>query len=143
MSAYSEAWHAMLPSVRDFYRNFAHSHTRFSNPWRTPEDPSYLEYFTTFGQSFPGSLGWHVAQHNFGAQLVNYGQFNHDLVEIAVPAFTFNDEPEPVYDPIGAYSFGNQFSVTPVYCFNYPRPRYKARKTYWTGAPRRRQNLPY
>ena len=141
MSNFSESWHTMDPTVRDFYRNFANRYTRFCTPWGVADEYGFKEYFTTFGSSFNAPLGFNVATRNFNAQIFALGSYQKDRTIIVVPSFGWTENPQPIFDWGGASGFPEQFSTIPQFCFNYPRPKVKARRSYWTGAPRRRRNL--
>lgn len=141
MSTYSEAWHTMDPAVRDFYVNWALINTAQS--WHAEWWEEYHQWlpFTALGQAFPGYLGFHIAQRNWGIQLFETGSFNPNVVLLTDPGPGWDTNWEPQYSSWGFPFYGSIYIVVPDYCYNYPRPKYRIRRSYWTGAPRRRRNL--
>jgi hypothetical protein len=141
MSTYSEAWAAMNPAVRDFYRNWADINSAQS--WHAEWWDAFQFWlpFYTMGISWPGYLGFHIAQRNWGIQTALSGSFNPDTVLLCIPATTWTGLLEPQYDQAENGSYSQFWDVVPVWAINFPREKYKVRKSYWTGAPRRRRNL--
>lgn len=141
MSTYSEAWHNMDPDIRNFYRNWADRNC--AQNWHVEwlEEYDLWWQFFSLGQSYPGYLGYHVAQRNWGIQLFLSGSFSSAVVLLHIPAFGYTGAIEPAYDAFGFNSYESTFGSIPEIAFNYPREKYRVRKSYWTGAPRRRRNL--
>ena len=141
MGAVQQAWEDCPPDIQQFYVSWAHLHTYFCNPF---DDPSYIgpgSHFYTFGQSFTGSTGYDVFRVNMSYQLFNYGSFDPSRVELIIPALAWFNTEQPPADPSGTYGYQDQFDTIPKYAVNYPRPKYKVRRSYWTGRSRRRRNL--
>jgi hypothetical protein len=163
MSTYSDAWHNMDPDLRNFYVNW--SQINCAQCWHNVWWPQYdfWEPINLWAQSLQGYLGFHVAQRNWGVQQIISGSFDKNYCKLQIPAFGTSGLVEPAYDSSGAtayYSFCIDlldYSSINIYVdpptdppteedpifYGYPLPRlkYKIRKSYWTGAPRRRRNL--
>jgi len=131
----------MDPAVRDFYRGWSDINTR--NFWHAEWSEAYKMWFPfyEFTESYPGVLGFHLAMHNFVWQLADTGTFNKNIVILRVPFFSDTGNLEPPRDIVGNRSWGDPIVTIPTYAWNYPREKYRTRKSYWTGAPRRRRNL--
>jgi len=141
VSTYSDAWASMDPAIRTFYRNWADINTAQS--WHVDWDPTSQIWtpFYTVGQSFPGYLGNHVASRNWGVQLTQNGSFDPNTVVLNIPTLSWSGLSQPAFDAFDFEAYGEANSVVEQYAVNYPRPKYKVRKSYWTGAPRTRRNL--
>lgn len=131
----------MDPAVRDFYRNFALRNTRYCQPWPWPEYPGSLQYFTTLGQAFTAALGYDIARCNFSAQAFQLGSWDKNIVLFRDDPGFYHPTATPYLDANGFMEWQAQWSTIPTYCSNYPRPFSRGRRSYWTGAPRRRMNL--
>lgn len=145
MSTYSDAWHNADPQIQQFCHSFAQLKTFYLGPFWDPDEPypyGPWQPFSTLGQTFPSSRGRDIYYHNLTAQIWDVGFFDRHTLLLGIPLFTYNDQIEPYYDPGPYYSFADQFTVIPDVCYPYPRPKFKIRRTYWTGTPRRRRNLP-
>ena len=141
MSTYSEAWHNTPPAIRDFYRNFADLNTIFcGRDLANPDWPLY-GYFTTLGWAFLCYRGPDIAAHNWTAQLFDHGSFDPATVVMQLQEMWEDGYIGPAFSAGGLFDWGAQFRDVPLYAENYPKPKYKIRKSYWTGAPRRRRNL--
>lgn len=141
MSTYSEAWQTTPPAVRDFYRNY---HRRnLAHCWKEHYDWTYQMWFafTTIGWSFLGYSGYALAQVNWAHQTFLTGSFNTAIVNLTI----LPDWPPPDVQPVGPGlndgAYPDQFQAIPAYAIEYPREKYKVRRQYWTGKPRRRRNL--
>lgn len=141
MSAYSEAWHNTPPAVRDFYRNY---HRRYlCHGWKAEWDPVLKRWWPFYGIGwlFSGYSGFSMAVNNWLVQLFDFGKFNPALVQFELDPWW----PYPPIQPTGPVPFRggwpDQFFEIPFWAENYPRPKYKVRRQYWTGKPRRRRNL--
>lgn len=141
MSAHSDAWTAAPPAVQAFYVNFASLNTFFCNPDRANPDPPDFGYFTTFGWAFLGYNGYHVFEHNFTVQLAVSGVVDPAIVVMQLQELWEADHIGPAFSAAGFLDWGEQFRDVVDFAWNYPKPKYKIRKSYWTGAPRRRRNL--
>jgi len=141
MSTYSDAWHNMDPDIRNFYRNFADRNTAQS--WHVEYFDLYDMWmsFAMFGLEFLGYLGYHIAQRNWGLQTAETGSFDSSTCLLSVAEFNEFGDIEPQYDIGNILFYGNIWDWAPAFCYNYPREKYRVRKSYWTGAPRRRRNL--
>jgi hypothetical protein len=153
----------MDPDLRNFYVSWAQINT--AQNWHCEYWEEYdlwvpIEFLPNY---LPGYLGYHVAQRNWGIQTFLSGSFNTDTILMCIPAGSFCGLLEPQYDvfELGAYeSFGNSMldlasiniyvdpptdppteEVPIFWATNLPRLKYKIRRSYWTGAPRRRRNL--
>ena len=130
MSTYADAWHAMQPPIRDFYRNHAFLNTRFSTP-----------HFTTFGFVFYRRRGIDLSSANFAYQLRQLPRV--DINRPVILNFSLWDD-LPYSLPCDDFAWSTtfqQFATVPAYAFEYPRTKFKVPRSYWTGAPRRRRNL--
>lgn len=141
MSTYSDAWQNTPPAIRDFYRNY---HRRnLAHCWKAEYGPPPLKWipFFTLGWSFQGYSGYALMMANLNIQVWLTGSFNVATVLLEVdPAF-----PPPSIQPTGPGlwrgSYPDQFAVVPAVGINYPRAKYKVRRQYWTGKPKRRRNI--
>lgn len=131
----------MDQAVRDFYRNFANANTRYCQPWPWPEYPGFNQHFTTLGQSFEGALGYDIARRNFAAQVVQLGSSDKNIVLFKPDPGFYHTYPTPYLDTQGLLEWPAQWSTVPTFCSNYPRPYSRGRRSYWTGAPRKRMNI--
>ena len=162
MSTFSEAWHSMDPELRNFYVSWSQIHT--AQNWHVVWDPDW-EYWTgilLFAAEHVGWLGYHLAQKNWTQQIADHGSFDINYCWLRIPQFSWAGILEPVRD---AFDFDNYESfplsnldytsintyVDPptdppteeepfFWANNLPRLKYKIRRSYWTGAPRRRRN---
>jgi hypothetical protein len=163
MSTYSEAWHSMDPDLRNFYVSWAQINT--AQNWHVEYWELYEMWVPILLDTLyrVGALGYHVAQRNWGIQLFETGSFDKNTILLNVPLFSQCGLLEPRFDvgELFSYeSFGNSYldlatiniyvdpptdpptEEDPVFwASNLPRLKYKIRRSYWTGAPRRRRNL--
>lgn len=141
MSVYSEAWHNTPPAVRDFYRNY---HRRYlAHGWKAEYDPIFHVWYSFYGAGweFRGFSGYAIAQSNWSSQLWYLGSYDVARVYFELDPFW----PPPPIQPSGPGVFPgaypDQFVEIPDWADNYPRPKYKVRRQYWTGKPIHRRNL--
>jgi len=141
MSAYSEAWNAMDPATRTFYVNFASIRCQFMGHQAGQYDPAFGDYYEVYGHVFQAQRGFDVAARNFGEQLFGTGSFDPNTIIWTEQDLVFGSEILPFYQP-GLYEgWWNPWTTIEQYAIQYPRAKYNVRKSYWTGAPRRRRNL--
>ena len=145
MSVYSQAWHDMDPDIRQFYVSVAQLRTAYLRPFWAYDDLSQ-EYrkchFEGPGFYFIAITPLGVASHNWTFQLWDHGSFDTNIT-----TYWTYDYPPPLHldlpiDPFGFLPIYQQFEIIPTDGYPYPRPTCKIPKTYWTGVPRRRRNLP-
>jgi hypothetical protein len=153
----------MDPDLRNFYVSWAQINC--AQCWHVDYLADYDLWIpiSWFGQSFAGYLGFHVAQRNWGVQLLDHGSFDKNSIIIQIPGFSTTGLYEPDYDVYGNVSYEsftlsfldytsiNKYVDPPTdppteeepmfFAYNLPRLKYKIRRSYWTGAPRRRRNL--
>lgn len=142
MSAFSEAWHDASPAIRDFYRNWSHRHTQQLNRWIDGVDPITYEYFNYIVGIFHRPLGKDVFYAQMTFQLWEWGFLKPEIVLWCDwGTFTWQG-PMPCRGVVNFPTWFDQYIDIPDFAVNYPRDKRKAPKQYWTGAPRRRQNLP-
>lgn len=142
MSAKWDAYHALDQRTLEFFHNWAIVNTYYCNPKGIPYDEHFGNHFGTLGKAFLGSTGADTAATSLSCLLSWYGSYDNRPIELQ-PAMPEYDMPaQPYADPYGIGWYQHQFTDIPLYAMNYPRPAYKARRSYWTGAPRRRLNLP-
>lgn len=141
MSVYSQAWRDTPPAVRDFYVNY---HRRFcAHSWKAEYSIVIQQWvpFQSIGWSFLGYSGVALAMANWERQTFLTGSFNPAIVLMTDDP----DYPPPDLQPIGPNpwdgAYTDQFISVPSAAFNYPREKYKVRRSYWTGAPKKRRNL--
>ena len=163
MSTYSDAWHSMDPNLRNFYVSW--SQINASQLWHWEWNDLYDMWFPVnlFAQSLGGFLGYHIAQRNWGIQLFDSGTFDKNKIMLIWNEWGINPSFEPRYDILDFKRYWRMFDdlldlnsiniyVDPPtdppteeepFFWGYPMPRskYKIRRSYWTGAPRRRRNL--
>ena len=163
MSTYSEAWHSMDPDLRNFYVSW--SQRNAYQLWHWEWWPEYEMWMPVnyYAQSLGGFLGYHIAQRNWGIQTYIDGSFNKNTILLVTPDWPPDAEVEPQYDVFGFMYYHSMATdlldlttiniyvdpptdpptEVPPDFFGYPMPRlkYKIRRSYWTGAPRRRRNL--
>jgi len=141
VSTYSEAWHATPRPVQDFYRNYQRRNLQHSWKAEYVDPPGLWIGFITFGWAFLGYTGFALAQANWREQTLRTGSFDPQKVLLTVSP----DWPPPAIQPVGPGgndgAYPDQFVEVPAMAFNYPREKYKVRRTRWTGKPMRRQNL--
>lgn len=130
MSLTSDAWNDMSPAVRDFYRNHSLTYMHFCRP-----------YFNGTLYYWHLDVGIDLLRWNFSWQMWLYGHFRPDFVLLFEGMEeTFLPWGFPMSD-LGFITSFNQWKSVPTYSDEYPRPKYNARRSYWTGAPRKRMNL--
>jgi hypothetical protein len=141
MSTLSDAWRACPPAIRDFYVNnsalFTFHLWHADDPWNPPA----RGVFYTIGQSFIGHRGFDIFCRNMTSQLYLTGSFDPQITLLDVAMGTFDGRIEPYYDLDHFYSFAPPPDLFPDFIVNYPRAKYRVRRSYWTGAPRHRRNL--
>lgn len=163
MSTYSEAWKAMDSDLRNFYVSW--SHINSYQLWHWEYWPEY-EFWNTvnyYAQGLPGYLGYHIAQRNWGIQTVLNGSFDKNKILLGLRNYPNDGVFEPLYDCWNWFNYQsgatdlldftsiNQYVDPPTdppteeepffYGYEMPRLKYKVRKSYWTGYPKRRRNL--
>jgi hypothetical protein len=141
MSAHSDAWAAAPPAVQAFYVNFASLNTIFCQHTLGDQSFPYFGYFTTLGWSFLGYRGYDVFQHNFTVQLAISGAVDPAIVVMQLQELWETGHIGPAFSAGGFLDWGEQFRDVPAFAENYPRAKVRPRRSYWTGAPRRRRNL--
>jgi len=153
----------MDPDLRSFYVNWAQRNC--AQCWHDYywEDYDVWIPISLYAQSLPGYLGYHVAQRNWSIQLFEIHKFDKNFCKLQIPDFGTPGVWEPAYDVSGTFAYYSflddllDFTSINIYVepptdppteedpifFGYelPRLKYKIRKHYWTGAPRRRRNL--
>ncbi len=141
MSTYSDAWHNTPPATRDFYRNY---HRRYlAHCWKNYYWWQYQIWmpFYGVGWSWLGYSGYALAQANWTDQVRHFGSFNPAIVMLSIDPYW----PPPPIQPHGPGiyhgAYPDQFVAVPEFADPYPREKYKVRRQYWTGKPRRRRNL--
>jgi hypothetical protein len=141
MSTFSEAWHTMDNKVREFYIAYSLINTYFCNPFDW--DPVYRTklFFYTFGTGWNGPRGIDVAMKNWTCQLWASGSFAPNSVLWSTFSIWDYVVLGPMNDPFWGSTFDPQFKVITDWAINYPRQKYRIRRSYWTGIPRRRRNL--
>jgi len=142
MSAKSEAYHGLQPRDLEFFHNWAHRNTFFCDPKNILPDDFGIRHFRGMPDYLLGSTGADVAATSLSCLLFWYGSYTGHPVEIQ-PAYPEYDQPaQPYKDVLGIGVYQDQWTwITPEEA-STRRPFYKARRSYWTGAPRRRRNLP-
>ena len=140
MSAASVRYHALPRSALAALTNRARSGLRYLAPWHDAYPPYARQYFVTFGMSFTARSAYDLARDNFAYQSLSAPPFTHQQLAFAVPEFSFTGAPDFPIDPLGLYDPGMHCSAYAAYLFNYPKPYSRPRRSYWTGAPRRRRN---
>jgi hypothetical protein len=141
MGAIQQAWKDCPSDLQQFYVSWSDRNTRWCNPFAADPWPGYKEHFTTFGSSFNGATGYDIFRVNMSYQLFNFGVFDPARIELIIPALYWVNELQPPADASGTYAYQFQWDTIPTYATNYPRPKYRVRRSYWTGAPRQRRNL--
>jgi len=141
MSTYSEAWHNTPPAIRDFYRNFHHRYLRFARRIPYDETPPKFGWFTTIGWSFHAYFPYSIAMKNWTYQKATTGSFHPALVAMREHDGFSDPSPGPPYSSFFLDSWSDQFLDIPDYATNYPKPKFRVPRTYWTGKPRHRRNL--
>lgn len=142
MSVYSEAWHNLSPRTRDFYVNF--QRVRMNQTWHESYnyDWDFWNHFTMFGWSFSSYFGYAIAYRNWSCQTQATGSFNPEIIMWSREENFWTPHPTPITSYITGYgNYHNEFKDIPDFAFEYPRAKYKVRRSYWTGKPRRRRNL--
>ena len=141
MSVYSEAWHNTPPATRDFYRNFHNRYLRFAR--RIPYDETRPEFgwFTSIGWAFHAYFPYSIAYRNWSIQTLHFGAFNPAIVLLLSHVVGSHPDPGPPYEITQFYSWRAQFIDIPPSAYNYPKPKFRVPRTYWTGKPRHRRNL--
>jgi len=141
MSTLSEAWRTAPKAIQDFCNAWSQDRTFYCNPFYSPIYDPYKDYFTGYGTYFPGYRGFDIFRHNMRVQSILYGQYDPSKIEFE-NSITFifpGDQPARVHPPYSGY--GDQFNEPELNLDNYPRAKYRVRKSYWTGTPRKRRNL--
>jgi len=163
MSVYSEAWHSMDPDLRNFYVSWSQINSYQLWHWEWDDVYDMWTQVSYFAQSLPGYLGYHIAQRNFGIQIALNGSFDKNTILLGERNFPADGNYEPLYDAWNWFNYQSgatdllDFESINIYIepptdppneeepffWGYPMPRskYKIRRSYWTGAPRRRRNL--
>jgi len=141
VSTFSEAWHNTPPKIRDFYRNFAFVNCRLQGT--IPPDPEWPDerYFCTFGKCFQAHRGIDVAMKNWYCQVFETGSFDVSTILWQEYCYYHSPCPSPIFNPFQSDSWGNAMIDVPKYCWRYPCPKRRAKKSYWTGKPRHRRNI--
>jgi hypothetical protein len=141
LSAKSEAWHTMDPKIREFYVSFAQLNTFYCNPfgWNPLYEQKY--HFFGFGVGFIGSNGYNIATSQWTSQLWNLGSFEKNSILWSKTNIFHEVTLGPMTDMFWQTAPPNQWSDVTYWGENYPREKYRIRKSYWTGVPRRRRNL--
>jgi hypothetical protein len=140
MGTLSEAWHSAPKPIQDFYNAWSQDRMFYCNPFYDPILDPYKTYFRVGGTYFPGHRGFDIFRHNMLSQFILYGQFDPSVVVFDnSPYFLFPGD-QPLRDPLHFYGYFDQFNEPEYYIDNYPRAKYRVRKSYWTGTPRRRRN---
>jgi hypothetical protein len=141
MSAWSAAYHAMPRKDQEFCHNWALRSSFYCTPFipADPYDPN--SHFATLGSCWTGATGADVAHSNLNVQYFIFGDCVNRPMVLYPAGYGFNENDEPARDIFAMYCYWPQFEWVPMMAFNYPRPFFKARRSYWTGAPRRRRNL--
>ncbi len=141
MSVASDAWEITPPAIRDFYVNY---HRRYlAHGWKAGYfvPGKFWFPFSGLGWSFQGYSGYALFQANITAQQFPLGFFDVAKVQLE----TDPDYPPPSIQPAGPFpwlgAYPDQFIEIPDVASQYPRAKYKVRRSYWTGKPKRRRNL--
>ena len=141
MSILSQAWHDTPPAIRDFYHNYHRRH--LAHCWKAEhlDSPPRWIRFHYGVWSFASSPGFNMLIANLEWQLWLTGRYDLGVV-------FFTDDPyypPPFVQPLGpipwAGAYPDQFIAVPDMAWNYPRSKYKVRRSYWTGKPRHRRNI--
>jgi hypothetical protein len=163
MSTYSEAWHSMDPDLRNFYVSWSQANAY--QLWHWEWSNNYQMWFPVnlYAQSLGGYVGYHIAQRNWSIQTFETGSFDQNHINLIWNEWGINPSWEPQRDPFDWYRYWRMtddlLDLTSINIYvapptdppteeepnfwGYPMPRakYKIRRSYWTGAPRRRRNL--
>lgn len=141
MSTFSDAWQTTPPAVRDFY---VHYHRRYlAHSWKAEWSDVLQAWipFTMIGWSFQGWPGFALAQANWLYQIWATGSFNPAIVYFSLAPWFPPPDIQPVGPGMLPGSYADQFVQVPNWAWNYPRAKYKVRRSYWTGKPRHRRNI--
>jgi hypothetical protein len=152
MSTYSEAWKNMDPDIRQFYVAWADINTlRCDHVEYDPVYGFWMQFFIRDELYPPPDIvpkyiywmfrGIDLMIHNIKRQVYYTGSFDPNVVLLHIPDGSISGRLQPVYDETPISAFQEAPLTVPDYAYNYPRAKYKIRKSYWTGAPRRRRNL--
>jgi hypothetical protein len=142
VSAWSQAYHAMQPRDLEFCHNWALRSSFYCAPGGALDDYGFPFHFAQFGLAWSGATGADVAHSNLNVNYFLFGDCQNRPMVLFTAGTGFLEDDEPARSPYGDWPYYPQFEWIPALAYNYPAPPRRARRTYWTGAPRRRLNLP-
>jgi hypothetical protein len=142
MSAWSEAYHAMPREDQEFCHNWSLRASFYCTPFLSDDPYQINPGFFMPGHGWTGATSADVAHSNLNVNFFMNGTCRNVPMILFPAGYGFNLDDEPARSPFGYYPWYPQFEWIPTLSLVYPRPRFKARRTYWTGVPRRRRNLP-
>jgi len=136
-----DEWDNCKPSTRAFYQGFADRMTNLCSMFIGAPPYDWYGHFFGLGQSWvvrsPYGL-WHI---NMLTQDYWWGGHEPDRIY-------WCDEPDPLTglptlpgDAWYGFPVYDQLEAIPTLAINYPRPKYRVRKSYWTGISRKRRNI--
>jgi len=138
---YRQDWDNAPQEIRTFYSNFCHVFTGLCAPFWWPAYGSKVHFNIPFLGTQYVRTPYQLFRLNL--QLQDYWWGFHDACMIYWSDFS------PFYGPQitlpGQFYMGapieDQLGIVPNLADNYPAPKVRARKSYWTGVSRRRRNL--
>lgn len=142
MSAKSEAYHGIRSRDLEFLHNWALRNTFYCDPKNILPDDHYGKHFSGFPNGLLGSTGADVAASSLTFLLWWTGAYENSPIALRPADPGAGIDAQPYMDPYAMGVYQNQWTWVTADQFTVRRPFYKARRTYWTGAPRRRRNLP-
>jgi len=132
----------LSPRDLEFLHNFALQNTYYCNPRRGVDETDPDRRFKMPGYAWTGSTGADIAHAALNAMAAIHGTAANRSIEIEPPDYGLNPIAQPYRDEFGYWPYLPQFDYVQTYATPYPRASYKVRRSYWTGAPQRRRNLP-